>query len=92
VKKLIFHSVVIFVAMYSPILIAADVVLANEITAGKATFDRLCVNCHRTPTSIKTSASELQMHLSSGAIRQHRFQLSEDESAQVSEYIKSVRP
>jgi mono/diheme cytochrome c family protein len=78
--------------MYSSVIIAADVSPANEIAAGKAIFDRLCANCHRTPTSIKTSATELQMRLSSGAIRQHRFQLSEDELAQVTEYIKSIRP
>ena len=72
--------------------LAADDIPANEISAGKAIFDRLCANCHQTPTSIKTSTAELKTRLSSGSIRQHRFQLSDDELVQVTEYIKSVRP
>ncbi|MGW8248720.1 MAG: c-type cytochrome [Acidiferrobacterales bacterium] len=99
VKKLIFHAGVIFAAMHSPLIatgiaagIAADAMSANEISAGQAIFDRLCVNCHRTPALIKTPTPELQSRLSSGAIQQHRFQLSDDELVQVIEYIKSVRP
>jgi cytochrome c len=84
-KKLLIMIIGVFAAV-SPVL------KADDSSNGKAIFDRICARCHRTPAAVQTPATDLATRLAPGAIRQHRFQLTEGEQEQVIKYINSVRP
>jgi len=69
----------------------SPVAMAEDVADGEGVFKSTCAGCHHAPDAIQTPATELEARLVTGAIRQHRFQLSDTQVAQVVKYLLSVR-
>jgi mono/diheme cytochrome c family protein len=57
---------------------------------GDKLFQQYCARCHQTATAIKTMPDEIVNVFTSGAIRQHRFNLNDDTLEAIVSYIKQV--
>lgn len=59
-------------------------------TEGDKLFQQYCARCHQTAAAIKTAPDKIVNVLTSGAIRQHRFNLNDDTLEAIVSYIKQV--
>lgn len=65
-----------------------------QADTGRALFEARCVRCHDGgPAGFKTAPERVETLLRAGAVRQHRFTLSETQLNALTEYLRAgARP